>query len=417
MKAEEPRRYDFIVVGGGPAGLMCALSAREFCGGSMRVALLEKNAFCGKKLLLSGSGQCNVTAGGALESFFTRYGEHDRFVQPALREFSNVDLVRFLNSGGVQTEERPDGKIFPTSFLAAEVRDFLVRSAQAVGVDFFTETPVLDGERDDGGFLIRSSAGNFLAPMAAVAVGGRSFPRTGSTGDGYRWAKKFGHTLVAPRPALAAVVTQAAFPQCAGISLDSNRIELWRGSVRRAVFEGEILWTHTGLSGPAILNAARYFRSGDTLRVSLVRFSDGAVFDAELARNIAERPKAELRTALKEYGVADRLIRASLETLGMDGARKGADLRREERRRVADYFVAAPFVVRSLDGFDRAMATAGGVELSEVNRLTMESRIVSGLFFAGETLDIDGDTGGYNIQFALSSGRLAGRSAGKRFLE
>lgn len=402
--------YDLLIVGGGPAGLACAASASRF---SLRAAVLEKNPRCGRKLLLTGSGQCNITRGDPVETFFSHYGGKERFVQPALRAFPPSRLISTLTDGGVPLEERSDGKIFPASRRAADILDFFLRAAQKTAI--FSDSPVLAVERKDGLFRVETGRGIFSSRALILAAGGSSFPQTGASGDGFRLAESLGHAIVPPRPALAAVTAEAwRFAACAGISIPGAVVTLFREGKKIGRFSGDLLWTHQGLSGPVILDASRNIRPGDRIAVSLLPYADSSAFDPVFREELARSPNRFVGTLLAEFGVPERLVREIFVSASLEYNRTASALTRAERKKIAELFCAFPVAVRAPDGFDKAMATAGGVALNEVNRLTMASRLVEGLFFAGETLDVDGDTGGYNLQFAWSSGSLAGESAAER---
>ena len=387
-----------LVIGAGPAGLACGLMS-ALCG--ERSLVLEKNDRPGVKLRLSGSGQCNLTHGGSINDFLNHYGgtKQSRFVKPALFAFPNMEIVRFFEQRGVPLFEREDGKIFPRSLQSGDVLQALLDTL--AGGHLRTGVNIVAVRRTDDGFCVETNQGTFSSKRLAIATGGMSYPQTGSTGDGYRWAEQLGHRIVPPRPALTPVVVQRyAFADAAGISFEDVPIAVYRGGKKIREGRGDVLLTHRGLSGPGILDLSRFLQPQDTLRFPSCRSTAGwgSLFSG----------KKLLKNALAPLGVPDRLLLLLLAELGISPEAAAAEIDRGTRQRLKQSLEGWDFVVEHLGGFNEAMATSGGIALEEVNRQTMESRLVPGLFFSGEVLDVDGDTGGYNIQFALSSGFLAG---------
>ena len=393
-----------IIIGAGPAGLACGIMAS--LGDEERSIVLEKNSRPGVKLRLSGSGQCNLTHGGAIEHFLDHYGgtKQSRFVKPALFEFPNTEIVRFFEQRGVPIFERENGKIFPRSLHSNDVLRAMVEYLESNGGHIHTGIDIHTVRRTDEGFCVETDQGIFVAKQLAIATGGMSYPKTGSTGDGYNWAKQFGHRIVPPRPALTPVVVERyPFAEAAGISFENVPIVVYRNDKKIRQGCGDVLLTHHGLSGPGILDLSRFLEPQDMLRLPLCQSAD----KLELLLS----GKKLLRNALVSLGIPDRLLLLLLAELGVSPELSAAEVDRNTRLRLKRALEGFSFIIKHLGDFDVAMATCGGVALEEVNRQTMESRLVPGLFFCGEVLDVDGDTGGYNIQFALSSGFLAGRHA------
>ncbi|KQC05828.1 MAG: hypothetical protein APR53_01955 [Methanoculleus sp. SDB] len=396
-----------VIIGGGPAGLFCALQA---AGEGRRVLVLEKNATCGRKLLITGTGQCNLTNAGDIGDFFSHYGDHGSFLRPSLRGFTNRDLLAFFKARGLSTTTESGGKVFPASRKAQDVLAVLLSACRERGVMIRTSEPVRSVAAGDGRFVIVSQEAVYPACCCVIATGGVTFPGTGSTGDGYAFAAGLGHSVTEPAPALAAVtVVDYPFADCAGTSFENLPVSLYRDGRKIRQQTGDLLLTHYGLSGPAVLHLSRYVREGDVLAVAFLPGRDPAELHRELTEKIAARGQRQVRTLLLEFGLSERFVRRLLEITGISPDRTGAHLSRAERAALVAGLIRHPFTVAGLGGLNEAMVTAGGVALDAINPKTMESRHFPGLFFIGEVLDIDGDTGGYNLQAAFSTAAAAAR--------
>lgn len=416
--------YDVLVIGAGPAGLFAAIAA---AGKGCRTLLLERMQTPGRKLLISGSGQCNLTHSGSIEEFLNRYGKSNggdlaasRFLKSAFHRFGNQDLASFCAERGLELEETEAGKLFPVTRRARDVLDLLHAEARKNGVELKTGYRVLSARRDGPFFQVEGeSAAAYRGRALIVATGGASYPATGSSGDGWAIAASFGHRVKETAPSLTPVtVGRAAFKpfvSCAGLALRSVRLSVYRAGKKTATGSGDVLFTHRGLSGPGILDLSRAIRTNDELRVPL---SEEALTLEEAEKRLLDEldvhGKRGLIRALSSFGLSESLSRSLLASRGLEAEMKAAVLTREGRRLLAASLAedaGHPFPVAALGGWDEAMATRGGVDLGEVDAKTMQSRLMNGLFFAGEVLDVDGDTGGFNIQAAVSTGFLAGMSA------
>lgn len=402
---------DAVVIGAGPAGLCCAIFA---AAGGRRVIVLEKNRTPLVKLSLAGAGRCNITHAGPIEEFLPRYGDRGRFVKPALFGFTNDDLARLLARRGLETIAEQDGRVFPATHGPAGVREALTAECAAVGAKIGFGEPVRGVARTGGGFEIRTGRALYEAGSCVIATGGLSYPRTGSTGDGHAFARGLGHAIVETAPALAPVIAAGyRFSRCAGISTEAGISLLRAGrTVRRA--RGDILFTHRGLSGPAVLDMSRHVRRGDLIVLSL-----GGCETAKEMRELIDRAagahgRRSIRHCLAPFGIPARLAARVLELAGIDPSMKASQADRAARRLIAESFTRLEIAVARLGGFGEAMVTRGGVDTGEIDRRTMESRLVPGLHVVGEALDVDGDTGGFNLQWAFSSGAAAGREIARR---
>ncbi|WP_292427602.1 NAD(P)/FAD-dependent oxidoreductase [Methanoregula sp.] len=405
-------QYDIAVIGAGPAGLFCAIHS---IGPGIRVLLLEKNLQPGMKLRISGTGQCNITHDGDIRMFFPRYGAHGQFLRPALMSYTNQMLIRFFEERNLPMEITEGGKVFPVSHKAGDVCEVLIRECQHPGVDLRCGEPVHRVENTPLGFVLYTAGDTFSAKNLVIATGGASYPKTGSTGDGYRLAASLGHTITGIGPALTPLlIRNFPFADLAGMSFAGLPFSVWRENRKIFDGQGDILFTHTGLSGPGILDRSRDIRAGDEIRLSFAGPVQCDTFEREFQNIISRAPTRSIKTIIAGLGIPERLARQLPDLAGIPADSTGAHMTAAGRTILIGLLTACPLVVSSLGDLSVAMVTRGGVALGEVHAKTMESKQVPGLFFAGEVLDIDGDTGGFNLQAAFSTGFLAALGIRKR---
>jgi predicted Rossmann fold flavoprotein len=420
-----------IVVGGGAAGLMAAGQA---AGLGAETLLLEKMNHPGRKLRITGKGRCNLTNVAPVSEFIGHFGPNGRFLRQAFSQFFSAELITFFEGLGVRTVTERGGRVFPAGDGAEDVVDALVGWIRDQGVTLQTHTPVerlmVEAGRvvgvqvplaptRRGGATAESRYAERVYPAEAViiATGGASYPGTGSTGDGYRIAEAVGHTIVPIRPALVPLDTGGdVAAKLQGLSLRNVNVQVWADGRKEAVAFGEMLFTHFGVSGPIILSLSRgivdALRAGQrvSLSIDLKPALDEAKLDARLLRDLDAHGKRQFRTLLK--GLLPRtLIPVCLELTGIAPDKVAHQITAEERLRLRAWLKDFRLEVTGHRPFAQAIITAGGVNTREVDPRTMASRLVDGLFFAGEVLDVDADTGGYNLQAAFSTGWVAGRSA------
>ncbi len=398
---------DVLIIGAGIAGLAAAISA---AAKSSSVILLERNPHPGKKLLLTGAGQCNITHQGTPEELSNCYGQKKRFVLPALFAYPPSSLLDLLAKEKVPTFVRDEGKIFPRSLKSRDVRDALVRAAQKRGITILSGTTAeqIQSVSQSLWQITTSHAQTLTTHHLILATGGVSFPQTGSTGDGFRWSKELGHRIIPPTPALTAIATSSnQYLPCAGISLFSPSVEQWREGKKIAQFSGNILWTHRGLSGPAILNQSRYLQGGDLLKINLTQFSTQESVEQKIQSLANQSPKRSIASVITELGIPERFVKLLFQNENLPNTLAG-ELLRSDRKKIAELLFHWPFLISRKEGWSHAMTTAGGIDLRQVDRKTMRSRLYPNLSFAGEILDVDGNCGGYNLQWGWSSGSLAG---------
>jgi hypothetical protein len=401
---------DVVVVGGGPAGLVASIQAAS---AGRQVVLLERTPRCGRKLLLTGNGRCNLTVDRSARDFVADCGDGGRFLHNAVSRFDPDATRAFFASLGVPVVREPDGRCFPASGRAADVRDALLRRARAAGVQVVGASRVRAIEAHAGGLRVASDRGVVVTAGVVLATGGRSVPGTGSSGDGYDLARALGHRVVAPRPGEVPLVAGPSWiRELAGLALPDAAIEAVHGG-QRARTRGAVLFAHFGLTGPAVLDVSRqltrWLDDGPVeLRVDLVPDVAAADLDRELADAAGRRG---LRAAMRDR-VPDRLALA-LAVRARPGDPSGPPSAAERRAAVAALKGLA-LKVTGTRGWDEAVVTVGGIDTAEVDPRTLASRLVPGLHFAGEVLDLDGPRGGYNLQIAWSTGWVAGLAAARR---
>ena len=404
---------EICVVGGGAAGLMAAAAAAE---AGAAVTVLEKTDRPGKKLRITGKGRCNVTCAADPAAMQEKIARGAKFLRTALYAFPPSETVRFFEAAGVPLKEERGGRIFPVSDNAHDVADALLRRAKAAGAAV-RRGAVTAVEKTGDLFLVRCGGEALFFDRVILATGGASYPGTGSTGDGYGFARALGHTVNDPRPSLIPLITEGDLAgHLLGLSLKNAAITVKDG--KKTVFRafGELVFTHFGLSGPIVLSASAHldFAAGKTyaLFIDLKPALDRETLDKRILRDLGAAANRDLVNAVTGL-YPHKLILPLLETAGLDPRKKANEVTRAERARLLETTKALPFTVVGARPLSEAIVTRGGVALSEVDPRTMESRLVPGLFFAGELLDADAETGGFNLQIAWATGRLAGLSAAR----
>ena len=402
--------YDLIVLGAGPSGLFCAINSSQK---GKKTLILEKKKSPGHKLLISGQGQCNITNEAEILTFLEHYGEHGRFLRPALLGFTNHDLIRFFEDRGVAMIREKGGKIFPKTHRSRDVLEVLTRECEANNVLICYNQAVRSITKAEDKFNVHCIDRTYRSLALVIATGGCSYPATGSNGDGYRFARDFGHCIAEVGPALTPIfIENYPLRDLAGLSFQEMNISLYRHKKIRDLW-GDILFTHQGLSGPGILDLSRYIRPADTLKLSFVPTEKRDEVEKWLQNRARLDGGVGLRSLLEDLPnsvpLSSKLIKKILEISGIATDLSLAHLTREMRMHLIDNLTGLPLVVSKLGGFDTAMVTRGGVELHQVNPKTMESRLVKRLYLIGEVLDVDGDSGGYNLQAAFSTGMLSAK--------
>lgn len=389
--------YNTIIIGGGASGLFTASLLRKL----PNVLLIEKNQEVGQKLNISGSGQCNLTNACPIEEFEKHYGDKGRFLRYALRSFSNKALINFFERHNVPIETREDMKCFPVERQAQCITDVLYQK-----VERFTMlgTPVISISHSDSIFHVQTNTQVFQAQHVVLATGGITYSQTGSTGDGYHWAQSLGHTIVFPRPGLAAFrIQDYRLQELAGVSLAQISVKLLRQNKLIKSLSGDFLFTHQGVSGPVILHLCRYALPGDRLLIEFLPKDKCDRLENSLRDNTTSLGKKKLFSVIHEIGIPTRLLKSLFSEATIPLETTVAECKKEWRRRILDKISSYEVLISQPGDIRYAMVTVGGVSTREIDSVTMMSKLVPNLFFAGEIMDIDGDTGGYNLQAAFST--------------
>jgi len=395
--------YDVIIIGGGAAGLFAAANLKTHNG-----LVLDHSPEVGRKLLITGSGQCNLTNTLPVEAFLTHFGSKQQrnFLLPALQNLTTKDLYDWFEERGLSLLIREDGKVFPKSLDAHDVRDFLVSHSKA---HIRTNAHITSIATLNPGFRVITAEAHYDTRNLILATGGMSYPRTGSDGSGYELAKTLGHSITLLKPALVALsIGEYPFKHLAGNAVRDAFVSFYHSGENTAYEQrrGDVLFTHDGLSGPAILSSSRIVRKQDVIKLCLISGVNHHEAEEVLLRSLSAAKKL-ITTALKETGIISSLAQTLVHMVGIEKETTTSTLDKTRRKALANLVSALPLRVSGSKGFQSAMVTSGGVSLAEVDRKTMESNIAEGLFFCGEMLNYDGESGGYNLQAAFSTAYLA----------
>jgi predicted Rossmann fold flavoprotein len=405
-----------LVVGAGPAGLVAAgFAARA----GAAVTLLERNERAGLKLRITGKGRCNLTnSTPALEDLIANVPVNGRFLYGAFSRFAPADTMELLESLGVPLKIERGRRVFPVSDSAHDVAEALIHFARenAAGILRGRATKLMTAQNRVAGVYTEDGAA-LPADAVILATGGCSYPKTGSTGDGYALAEQAGHRVIAPKPSLVPLECHEGFcSRLMGLSLRNTALEVWDNASEKVIFRdfGELLFTHFGVSGPMILSASAHLRGMEpgryTLRLDLKPALGHEQLDARILRDFTENAGRNFINALNGL-LPKSLVPVVVQRSGIPAGLRTNQVTREQRRALAELLKCFPLTVNAFRPIEEAIVTSGGVAVEEVNPATMESRRLPGLFFAGELLDVDAYTGGYNLQIAFSTGHLAGVSA------
>ncbi len=415
-----------IVIGGGPAGMFAAYFAAQ---NGHKVTLLEQNEKLGKKLYITGKGRCNITNASDMEELFRNVCSNEKFLYSAFYSYTNDQVVDFFESHGLRTKVERGNRVFPVSDHSSDVISTLSRALKDVGVevrlyskvrelltckasegnaDGTESQPVISG-------VVLENGEKQLADVVVLATGGISYPSTGATGDGYRFAEKLNHRIVEPTPSLVPFETKEAWVKdLQGLSLKNVAIKIVNG--KKVLYEdfGEMLFTHFGVSGPMILSASAAmkpdsFKEQPIAYIDLKPALDEETLDKRVLREFDEAKNKQYKNSIQKL-LPGKLVPVIIELSGIDPDKKVNEISKEERRNLVNLLKALPITITGLRGWNEAIITKGGISVKDVNPSTMESKKVKNLYICGEVLDLDAMTGGYNLQIAWSTGYLAGNS-------
>ena len=406
-------KSDLVVIGGGAAGLMCAVTAAER---GLSVVLLDANQKLGRKLRITGKGRCNLTNNCDIKTFMANIPGDGRFLYSALNRLSPRDTMALFESWGLPLKTERGFRVFPVSDNANDVAGLLARRCERLGVHWLHTRAVAVESAEGAVSGVVTEQGHIPCRAVAVCTGGLSYPLTGSTGDGYRIARSFGHTVNEPIASLVPLESSDAYcAEMQGFSLKNVTLSVFEGDGGKPIYAelGEMMFTHFGVSGPLVLSASAHMRRFDTekyrLEIDLKPGLDEKKLDARLLRDFEKYANREYRNALGDL-LGRSMIPVVVRLTGIDPEKAVHDITREERLRLLHLLKAFPVTVSRKRPIDEAIVTAGGVSTKEINPRTMESKLMPGLYFAGEVLDLDAYTGGFNLQIAWSTGYTAGMS-------
>lgn len=428
-----------VVIGGGPAGMMSAISAKK---SGADVVIIEKMSSLGKKLLITGKGRCNITSSVDISEFINNIPGNGRFLFSAFQNFSNEDIIKLMEKHGVKVKEERGNRIFPVSDKAKDVLDAFYDELKDIGVKIITNAKVTNIITENESvkkveYDKDNKKQTIDADKVVLATGGKSYPATGSTGDGYELAKRLGHTVTKIKPSLIPVVansnqnvenislagyetSQNLCKDMQGLSLRNVKISFFDEIKNKVIYDdfGELLFTHFGISGPTVLSGSAHiirYKNIDellkqgkiTLAIDLKPALDKEKLDDRILRDFEKEKNKDFKNSLNDL-LPQKMITPIIKLSGINPDKKVNEISKDERHRLVDLLKSFKVTISGFRPVEEAIVTAGGINIKEINPKTMESKIVNGLFFAGEIIDVDAYTGGFNLQIAYSTGYTAG---------
>jgi len=407
--------YDAIIIGAGPAGIMAAIRASSR---GKNILLIEKMSSPGRKLLISGKGRCNLTNAGTIDKFLKKFSASGVFLRNAFSIFFNHDLQNFFIAAGCKLKTERGERVFPETDRSADVLGALKRLLNLNKVKIIYEEEIIDVvfDKEGAGSVSAKSGNKYFAPKIAICTGGLSYPDTGSSGFGLKIAERLGHTVIAPKPGLVAVVTKSDMPKrLMGLSLENVECSVICDGQAIESRLGDMLFTHFGLSGPIILDLSGTIydllekRNQVFVSINLKPGLDEKKLDARLQREFLSQPAKALKNIFEEL-LPRRLVMEFLKYCSLNPLKKANQITKQERKIMVQNLFDFRFQIVRTKSIKDAIITRGGVSTKEINPKTMESRVVKGLYFAGEVIDVDAKTGGYNMQAAFSTGYVCGEN-------
>lgn len=412
-----------IVIGGGPSGMMSAITAAE---NGNNVILLEKMESLGRKLLITGKGRCNITSSLPIEDFIQNTPGNGQFLYSCFKNYTNIDIIQFLKEQGLEVKEERGNRIFPVTDKSLDVLKCFTNRLKELNVEIRYKTKVIEIVKNDKNEKLQvkiENGTNIEADKIILSTGGKSYPLTGSTGDGYKIAEKLGHTITKIKPSLVPLecLDKNMCKNLQGLSLKNVKIELYNNENNKTIYEdfGEMLFTHFGVSGPTILSGSahlvRYKNNEDLIKnkkiILKIDFKPALTeekLDERILRDFAELKNKQFKNSLDKL-LPQKLIPVIIEKSKIDSEKRVNEITKQERKNLVKLLKNFEVIISDFRPIEEAIITSGGINIKEINPKTMESKIISGLYFAGEIIDVDSYTGGFNLQIAYSTGYTAGK--------
>lgn len=406
-----------IIIGAGPAGLMAAITASDKYKGNAQITIIEKNERAGRKLMITGKGRCNVTNNCDVDTLIANTPKNARFLYSAFSKFTPLDVMNFFEDNGVPLKTERGNRVFPVSDKAVDIVDALVNATRKRGIKQLNNTvreiTVTDNKVTG---VVLNDGSVISADSVILATGGMSYPVTGSTGDGYKIAKNLGHTVTEIKPSLVPLMCHEGFcSKLSGLSLKNVTLTVFEEGKKKPVFSelGEMLFTHFGISGPLVLSSSAYMRKMGSKNYTAVIDLKPALtieqLDKRILRDFTEQTNKDFSNSLDKL-LPKSLIPVIISLSGIEANRKVNQISREERMSLGQLLKNFTLNITGFRPIEEAIITSGGISVKEINPATMESKLITGLFFAGEIIDTDAFTGGFNLQIAFSTGYLAGEN-------
>ena len=408
-----------IVIGGGPAGMMSAITSAQK---GNKVILLEKKEILGRKLLITGKGRCNITSSLPIEDFIQNTPGNGQFLYSSFKNYTNTDIIEFLKSEGLKVKEERGNRIFPTTDKSIDVLECFKNKLKKLNVEIIYNTKVTEIIKTETKLQVKTEKNTLEAEKVILATGGKSYPLTGSTGDGYKIAQKLGHTITKIKPSLVPLESynKNICQKLQGLSLRNVKIELKNTENNKTIYEdfGEMLFTHFGVSGPIILSSSahlvRYKNIEEllknkkiTLKIDFKPALSEEKLDERILRDFTELKNKQYKNSLDKL-LPQKLIPIIIEQSKIQPDKKVNEITKQERKNLTKILKNFEIKISNFRPIEEAIITSGGINTKEINPKTMESKLIKGLYFAGEIIDVDSYTGGFNLQIAYSTGYTAG---------
>jgi len=416
-----------VIIGGGPAGMMSAISAAENRSPKDEVIIVEKKNMLGKKLLITGKGRCNITSSLEMEDFIKNTPGNGMFLYSSFQQFTNKDIINFLKKQGLEVKEERGSRIFPITDKSTDVLNCFINRLKELKVKIYLNENVEQiitqkTEEEQKVIGIKTNKRKIEADKVILATGGKSYPLTGSTGEGYKMAKELGHTITEIKPSLVPLETYEVEKELQGLSLKNVKIQLKDTSKKRIIYEdfGEMIFTHFGVSGPTILSSSAHlvrYKNIENLfkerkiilKIDLKPALSEEKLNDRILRDFEEEKNKQFKNSLNKL-LPQKMINSVIKKSKIDPQKQVNTITKQERTRLIEVLKGFELEIKKFRPIEEAIITSGGIKIKEINPKTMESKKVKGLYFAGEIIDVDSYTGGFNLQIAYSTGYVAGKT-------